>query len=270
LAGYDVAVMGGYGIVGFGNIGRRLATRLAAATDSPPLVAVLVRSGSPIEGAPIEMGVSSLAALIARRPAIVVECASREWLAEHGATLLAAGIDLVPLSLTALADPAVERRLLEAAIRGPGRLEIAPGAVGSLDLLATAREEGLQRVIYRQIKSPAMWVRTPASRLADLAAIGERAVFFRGSVREVARQLPHNLNTSVGVALAGLGLDRTEAELVADPALSETAHEVDIHAAAGNATLRLGGRPVGFGDPVDHTTFSLMRLLKRRQARVAI
>ena len=41
------------------------------------------------------------------------------------------------------------------------------------------------------------------------------------------------LNTSVGVALAGLGLDATEAELVADPAISETAHELEIHAAPG-------------------------------------
>ena len=72
------------------------------------------------------------------------------------------------------------------------------------------------------------------------------------------------------MALAGLGLDRTEAELVADPALSETAHELDVYAAAGNAKLRLGGRAVGFGDPIDYTTFSLLRLLKRRFARVII
>jgi aspartate dehydrogenase len=90
-------------------------------------------------------------------------------------------------------------------------------------------------------------------------------------VRDAARRLPNNLNASVGVALAGLGLDRTEAELVADPAISETAHELEIHAAPGNAVLRLGGREVApDGDPVDYTTFGLIRLLRRRQARVAI
>jgi aspartate dehydrogenase len=249
--------MGGYGMIGFGSIGKRVAERLAREPGAPPLVAVLKRGGS-------------LAEFIAARPAIALECASCEWLSEHGATILAAGIDLVPLSLTALADEAIERRLMEAAHAGPGRLEIVPGAVGSLDLLAIAREEGLARVVYRQVKSPAMWQRTPAGTLADLGAIRTRTVFRRGSVREVARHLPHNLNTSVGVALAGLGLDRTEAELVADPAINETAHEVDIEAAAGNATLRLGGRPVGSNDPVDYTTFSLLRLLKRRDARVAI
>lgn len=258
----------GYGIVGFGRIGARLAGRLGGAT------AVLVRPAQIARAAMLvgpEAAVSSLEAFLARRPAIAFECASPQTLAELGPVLLKAGIDLVPLSLTALADPEVERRLMAAAETGPGRIEIAPGAIGTLDLLATAREGGLRRVIYRQLKSPAMWQLTPAAALADLASIRDRKVFFKGSVRDVARRLPNNLNTSIGVALAGLGLDQTEAELVADPAISETAHELEIHAAPGNARLRLGGREVPpDGDPVDYTTFSLMRLLRRRQARVAI
>ena len=67
-----------------------------------------------------------------------------------------------------------------------------------------------------------MWRLTPAAPIADLASIRGRQVIFKGSVREVARRMPDNLNSSVGVALAGLGLDATEAELVADPAISET------------------------------------------------
>jgi aspartate dehydrogenase len=243
----------GYGIIGYGRIGRRLAARL------PGAVAILRR------------GKSTLDSFIAARPSVAVECASPQALAAYGPAILAAGIDLVPLSLTALADRDVESRLMAAAEAGPGRLEIAPGAIGTLDLLATAREEGLRRVVYRQVKSPAMWRLTPAAGLVDLASIVERHVFFRSSVREVARLMPHNLNTSVGVALAGLGLDATEAELVADPAISETAHELEIHAAPGRASLRLGGRDVApDGDPIDYTTFSLMRVLKRRTARLAI
>jgi aspartate dehydrogenase len=258
----------GYGVIGFGRIGRRLAGRLKGAT------AVLVRPSQAAEAAVIvgtEAVVTSREAFLARKPAIAVECASARMLAEIGPAVLAAGIDLVPLSLTALADPEVESRLMAAAERGPGRLEIAPGAIGTLDLLATAREEGLKRVIYRQLKSSAMWQLTPAANLADLEAIRDRHVFFKGSVREVARHFPGNLNTAVGVALAGLGLDGTEAELVADPALSETGHELEVYAAPGNALLRLGGRDVPpDGDPIDYTTFSLLRLLRRRQARVAI
>jgi aspartate dehydrogenase len=258
----------GYGIVGFGRIGRRLTARL------PGAVAILVRPSQAADAAALvgaDRVCTTLGAFIARAPAVAIECASAQALIESGPALLAAGIDLVPLSLTAFADREVECRLTAAATAGPGRLEIAPGAIGTLDLLAESREEGLRRVIYRQLKSPEMWKLTPARDLTDLATVRGRRAFFKGSVREVARHFPGNLNTAVGVALAGLGLDGTEVELVADPAISETAHELEIHAAPGTAVLRLGGREVApDGDPADYTTFSLMRILRRRQARVMI
>ena len=260
--------MTGYGIVGFGRIGRRLAVRL------PGVAAVLVRPARAAETAAIvdaEKVCTTLDAFVARQPSVAIECASPQALIDCGPALLAAGIDFVPLSLAAFADPEVEDRLTAAAVLGPGRLEIAPGAIGTLDLLVAAREEGLRRVVYRQLKSPEMWKLTPATELTDLATVRGRRVFFKGSVREAARRFPGNLNTSVAVALAGLGLDGTEAELVADPAISETAHELEVHAAPGTAVLRLGGREVPpDGDPADYTTFSLMRVLRRRQARVMI
>lgn len=185
--------------------------------------------------------------------------------------LLAAGIDVIPLSLTAFADRDSEKRLVDAARAGPGRLEIPPGAMGTLDLLAAARESGLSRVIYRQCKSVEMWKRTPAAGLAGLDALATRGVFLAGSVREIAGRFPGNLNVSVGVALAGLGLDATRCELIADPAARETSHELDVEAPPGDVKLRIGGRRVGpDGDPVDYSTFGLIRLLRRRAAPLAV
>ena len=58
---------------------------------------------------------------------------------------------------------------------------------------------------------------------------------------------------------------------MADPSISETAHELEVHATPGRAVLTLGGRTVPpEGDPVDYTTFSVIRLLKRRAERLAI
>ena len=52
---------------------------------------------------------TTLEAFLARKPPIVVECASRQCLVEMGVAVLAAGIDLLPLSLTAFADPGFTR-----------------------------------------------------------------------------------------------------------------------------------------------------------------
>jgi aspartate dehydrogenase len=256
------------GILGLGRIGTRLVRLLAGAGDGLRVAAILARRDA--GEVPRDLVCADWDAFLARKPDIVVECASRETLADLGPKLLAAGIDLVPLSLTAFCDPAVEASLTQAAARGPGRLEIPPGAIGTLDLLAAAREAGLASVVYRQSKSVAAWRVSPAATLVDLDAIAARSVFLAGSVREIAAKFPNNLNVSVGVALAGLGLDRTRVELVADPAATATTHTLEIVADPGTASLQIGGRavPPG-GDPADYTTYSLMRVLRRRVARVA-
>lgn len=247
-----------YAIIGAGRIGSLFA-ELAAEVPGWTLNGVFRRG-------------EDLDKFIATRPEIVFECASRHALAELAPPLLRAGIDVVPLSSTAFCDPEIERRLRAAAEAGPGRLEIPPGAIGAIEALATAREDRqLRRVVYRQVKPPALWQVTPLRSLADLGAVTSRQVVLAGSVREIAAHFPDNLNTAVGIALAGLGLDATRMELVADPALRATAHELDAEVGTGFYRVAIGGEPreggrgvTSGGDPVDYTTFGLLRILRRR------
>ncbi len=267
-----------YGIIGFGCIGKRVAARLRG-PDAPRLLAVLVRVGQEAEAQAVlradatdEVAVCTrVEDFIAARPRIAVEAASGAALAAFGPALLAAGIDLVPLSLAVLADRAVEARLRAAALAGPGRIELAAGAMAALDFLATARENVLTRVVFRAAYPAFRWSGTPAEALLDLARMTAPAVFFRGTVREAAQAFPRHLNVCVGVALAGLGLDGTEAELIADPSLRQAAFEVEAEAEAGAILLRVAPRDAPAGaDPVDHTAFSVMQVLRRRAARMAI
>lgn len=259
------------GLVGLGRIGRRLAARLQGTNSAGDLVAVLVRPAQ-LDMARDLAGTAQVCTdldqFLATRPDVVVECASAAILAEAGPAILAGGADLMPLSLAALADPAAERRLMDAAHAGPGRLEIPAGAIGSLGFIAAAREDGLRRVLFRAFNPPQVWVAGWAGGSAQPTGAG---LFFQGSVREAARQYPRNLNVSVGVALAGLGLDRTEAELHADPGITQAVFEVSIEAGPGHATLHVRSRDVPIGqDPADYTTFSVLRLLRRRHERIVV
>jgi aspartate dehydrogenase len=56
--------------------------------------------------------------------------------------------------------------------------------------------------------------------MLDLDAQANATTFFVGTAREAALQFPKNANVGATVALAGLGLDLTRVQLVADPALT--------------------------------------------------
>lgn len=263
-----------YGVIGYGRIGRRIIDRMAARPPGPALAAVLVRQDQAEEARRALAAAfvcTDLEAFLARRPDVAVECASASTLASLGPALLGAGVDLIPLSLAAMADRAVEREIRAAADRGPGRLEIPAGAVAGLDMLAAAREDDLASVTFRAIYPASRWKGTSAESLVDLDGVRERTTFFRGSVRDIARDYPRHVNVSVGVALAGLGLDETQAELAADPALRQASFEIEVSAGPGPVKLVVLGRDALLGaDPVDYTTFSVMRLLRRRVARLVI
>ncbi|UFN49285.1 DUF108 domain-containing protein [Roseomonas sp. OT10] len=259
-------------VLGAGRIGLRIAGRLDGGPEGPELVALLAR---PEQRAALAARFGAarictrLEEVLARAPDVAAECASARLLAEAGPALLRAGTDVIPLSLAAFANPATERALLAAAGAGPGRLEIPAGAMAAIGFLAAAREEGLHAVRLCVSYPPTRLAGTPAEpALAGLAA--PRTVF-AGTVREAAALFPRHLNVSVGVALAGLGLDRTELALVADPGIGQCRFVLSARAAPGDIHLAVEGRdrPVE-EDPVDHTTFSVIHLLRRRMARLAV
>ena len=263
-----------YGLIGFGRIGQRVVTRLAAIQRSPSLVAVLVK---PDQRALAEASLgnnlvhTSISSFLAIAKTVTIECASATALRNCAISVLASGSDLVPLSLAALADRDFETVLIAAAARGPGRLEIPAGAMGSIGFLAAAREDALTSVVFRATYPAARWRGTEAEGLIDLENLTEAACFFQSTAREAVALFPRHINVAVGVALAGLGLDATQVELFADPALSQATFEVETKAGPGQARLIVFGRDAGLGaDPVDYTTFSIIRSLRRRTDRMII
>ncbi|WP_270934281.1 aspartate dehydrogenase [Falsiroseomonas oryzae] len=248
-------------LLGFGRIGRRIAG------FRPDLVAVLVRPAQS-EAArvllPHAVVATELDAVLAARPDVVVEAAGVALLREAGEAVLRAGADLIPLSLTAFAEDAMLAGLQAAAAAAGTRLVVPPGAIGSLDALGAAKEAGLAAVTYRSVKPPRVFRGTIVAQRLDLGALAVPTVVFDGTAREAARDFPRTCNVTVGIALAGLGLDRTRVELVADPAAERTTHEVAFACDAASGRIEMTGRLLPpDGDPADMTAFSVLRLLRR-------
>ncbi len=175
----------------------------------------------------------------------VIDCAGHQALATHGVDALRSGLDVITVSLGALADAELERQLLNAARQGKATLTLVPGAIGGLDALRSARVGGLQSVRYVGRKPPKGWKGSPAENTLDLDSMTDvPATHFQGSARAAANAYPKNANVAAAVALAGIGLDDTVAELIADPTVTSNIHEVFAKGDFGQFTFRVEGEPL--------------------------
>ena len=253
-------------MIGCGAIGGAVVEALAALpAPRPELVAVLTRTPRP--ALPPGVSVTSLDALLAARPDVVMECAGQAALLEHAPAILGAGLDLIASSIGALADEGFADRL--AAIGGPGRLVVASGAVAALDGLAAARLIGIETVLYRQIAPVTSWRGHPLAPPA-IEQPGTQRVF-AGTAREAARLFPKNANVTASVALAGIGFERTRVELVSDSAATTTRHEIAAEGAFGTLRLEISARPVAPGVRSSRLVAgSLLHAALRRDAAVVV
>jgi aspartate dehydrogenase len=224
------------GFIGLGAIGQGLVRYLAPSEDIQ-VVGALVRDASKPRAVPVPV-VTSSDDLLALRPEIVVEMGGHAALAAHGPAILRAGIDLLMVSVGALADPGVETAIVEAARAGRAQARVASGAIGALDAIAAAAVGGLERVTHT--------TRKPARTLLGAEEAGHLAgprEIFRGSAREGALLFPESINVAAAVSLAGIGLDRTEVCVIADPSVQRNQHEVVAEGAFGRLRFEIQNVP---------------------------
>jgi aspartate dehydrogenase len=256
-------------MVGFGAIGQALAQQLVS--DARLVLTQLVVPSGQI--AAVQSAASQLVSTArvldaldlspALRPDLVVECAGHSAVDAHVVPALKSGIACVMASVGALHDEALLHRLESAASLGKTRLQLVTGAIGGMDALTAAQLGGLDEVTYVGRKPPLSWQGTPAEQVCDLAQLTQAQVIFRGSARQAAQAFPKNANVAATVSLAGLGLDRTQVELVADPGVSRNVHTVIARGAFGRMELTLENFPLAANPKTSAlTVYSLARAVR--------
>lgn len=213
------------------------------------IVAVAGRNGSSRGSALArEFGVSYVAgraALVAARPAAVVEAASHDAVREHLVALLEAGIHVVVLSVGALADDRLRHAAEDAARRSGALLYVPSGGIGGLDALKAACAAGVDEVSIQVAKPPLAWKGIPyvAALGVDLDRLQSAHTLFEGPAREGVPHFPQNVNIAAVLSLAGIGWDRTRLKVVADPALTLNTHTIRVAGASGRFTVVLENVP---------------------------
>jgi aspartate dehydrogenase len=92
-----------------------------------------------------------------------------------------------------------------------------------------------------------------------------------GTAREAAGLYPQNANATVVTALAGIGLDRTRVELVADPAFRSNGHRIMARGEFGRMDITLENNPLPTNPKSSElTALSLVRLIEHQVNVVVI
>jgi aspartate dehydrogenase len=233
-------------VIGLGAIGQLVLSSLRRSIRPGGEFAALRRPGGSksvqaAEGLPT---FTDAAALLAWKPRLAIECAGHEVVSSVVPQLLRAGVDVIVVSIGALADDVLRAELDVAAQAGGARLFTVAGAIGGLDALRAARPAGIEAVRYTGRKPPKAWMGTPAEQVCDLAAVAEPTPVFEGSAATASRLYPKNANVTAAVALAGVGFDKTAVTLIADPTSSQIVHELEVVGAFGRFLIRLENNPM--------------------------
>lgn len=233
------------GLIGFGAVGGTVAKLIGDGLAGPAaLVGVVVRDPARHAADAERLGipfVAGAAELIALGPEVVVEAGGHDGLRRHVPAILAAGIDVLAISVGALADADLLAELERAAVTGGGRLCVPSGAIAGLDAISAAAVLGLDRVVHTVRKPPASLL--DAADAEAVVRSGVARELFAGSAREAAPRFPANVNVAAAVSLAGIGFERTEVRVIADPAVERNTHEVLVEGAFGRLSIRIENTP---------------------------
>jgi aspartate dehydrogenase len=236
-------------IAGLGAVGLAVAKALDRGIEGLTLAAVSARDR--------EAAVRRLAGLMtdSRHPVpvleiaalepladVVVECAPSALLREIAGPFLRHGKTAIVLSAGALL---ADDDLVALAARHGGRIVVPTGALIGLDAV-TAAAEGTIRSVRMITRKPvrsllgAPYLAQHGIRIEDIAA---PLRVFSGSAREAAAGFPANLNVAAALGLAGIGVDRTELEIWADPSLDRNMHTIEVVSDAATFSMSIANVP---------------------------
>ena len=261
-------------LIGCGAIGTALL-ELVKDDAGLTVAAIVVRAGSADAAQAVAARLAPTAQVLQAVPAsgidLVVEAAGHAAIEQHVLPALLRGVPAIVASVGALSARGLPEALEGAAREGRTQVQLIAGAIGAIDALAAARVGGLDSVRYTGRKPPRAWKGTPAEQGRDLDALVQETVIFEGSAREAATLYPKNANVAATVSLAGLGLDRTQVRLVADPGVTDNVHTVEAQGALGQFELTMRNKALVANPKTSAlTVYSAVRAVRNRVAAVAI
>jgi aspartate dehydrogenase len=232
-------------VAGLGAIGLPVVKALDAGIEGLRLVAVSARdparARARLAGLKVPPPLVGLAELAAMAD-VVVESVPAARFAEVAEPAIDRGRIFMPLSVGALL---ARMDLVERARRTGARILVPTGALLGLDAVRAAAEGNIASVTMVTRKPPRGLKGAPhiLAQGIDLDAIAEPTLVFRGNAYAAAKGFPANLNVGAALSLAGIGPERTQIEIWADPTVTRNTHRIRVEGDAARFEMTIEGIP---------------------------
>jgi aspartate dehydrogenase len=173
---------------------------------------------------------------------IVVEATPAALFEAVAVAAIDAGRILVPASVGALLP---RLHLVERAAATGARIIVPTGALLGLDAVRAAAEGRVESVSIETRKPPAGLHGAPYLLQHGIAveALTAPLRVFAGNAYDAAAGFPANVNVAAALALAGIGPERTEVEIWADPSVTRNTHTIRVEADAARFTMTIENVP---------------------------
>ena len=262
------------GIAGLGTIGKALARALdAGQLQGFALEAVTARDPSgagqwlgehlsrPVDCVDFEA--------LAERCDWVVECAPSKLLRAIGEPALRRGRRLVVLSAGALLDAP---DLIDLAREYGGQIIVPSGALLGIDAVSAAREGTIHAVTLVTRKPVAGLLGAPllVEQGIDITGLKEPMRLYAGDARGAVRGFPANVNVCVALSLAGIGPERTQVEVWADPTVTRNTHSIQVDADSASFRMTIENIPSENPKTGRITALSLIACLRKTHAPLRV
>jgi len=172
----------------------------------------------------------------------IVECTPASVFETLARPVLKQGKHLLPLSVGALLR---HPELIDLAGDTGARITVPTGALIGLDTVRAMAVGEIFEVTLKTTKHPRGLEGAPhlIDNNIDISNLSKPTCVLKGSAREAALGFPANVNVAAALALAGIGPDKTQVEVWADPNVERNIQSVTIRSDSGEATMTMNNIP---------------------------
>ena len=205
---------------------------------------------------------SDLSQFLASDIDIVVEAANVQAVHELVPAVLKKK-DVILISIGALSEEVLYQKIYAVAEKYKRIVYLPSGAIGGLDLLQSAHALG-------GVHEVSLTTRKPARSLLD-EEVDKEVVIFDGTADEAIKKFPKNINVSIILSLAGIGIQKTRVKIIADPVIENNSHMINISGTFGTASFSIKNAPMATNPKTSYAAaLSVLSTLKRCTSNIKL